>query len=130
MLRHRKAVLSLLALMSFGAGSACAGPAYTVTVVPTLPGDFGGGAISLNASGQVIGSNNTPSGHTAGYLYSNGTMTNLGLLPGGTTCDPQDINASGQIVGFADNAPHSRPGERSEPPIAPNHHDTPLHVVR
>jgi probable HAF family extracellular repeat protein len=31
-------------------------------------------------------------------------MTNLGLLPGGSTCTATGINASGQVVGYADDA--------------------------
>lgn len=82
-------------------GWAWAGPAYTVTVIPSLPGDVLGGAGGLNNAGQVIGGNyNLTTGGEDSYLWSGGTLTNLGYLPGGTTCTANAINDSGQIVGY------------------------------
>ena len=36
------------------------------------------------------------------FLYSNGTMADLGTLPGGSVSAAHGINASGQVVGYAD----------------------------
>jgi probable HAF family extracellular repeat protein len=51
---------------------------------------------AINASGQVTGQNGT-----TGYasLYSGGSESDLGALPGGTTSTGYAINAMGQIVG-------------------------------
>jgi probable HAF family extracellular repeat protein len=79
--------------------------------------DIGPGeGFAINAAGQVtgaMGSNNvvipnypaaiynTPvPGHA--FIYRNGTMTDLGVLPGGTTAAGYAINATGQIVGASD----------------------------
>jgi len=80
--------------------------------------DIGGGeGFAINASGQVTGVLgpipgpvipnypvavlNTPvAGHV--FLYSNGTLTDLGTLPGGTTAAGYAINTTGQIVGASD----------------------------
>ena len=58
--------------------------------------DLGPGqANGLNNLGQVVGQNGA--GHA--MLYSGGTETDLGALPGGTGSFAQSINSSGQIVG-------------------------------
>ena len=44
---------------------------------------------------------NTTASQTHAFLYSNGTMTDLGTL-GGLSSDPYDINDNGQVVGFAE----------------------------
>ena len=48
------------------------------------------------SSGVVVGN----SGNQA-CLYSNGTMTDLGTLPGGSASSAIGINASGQVAGNA-----------------------------
>jgi probable HAF family extracellular repeat protein len=65
---------------------------------------------AINASGQITGAldatpplgtaNAEATGHA--FLYANGTMTDLGVLPGGSLSSGHAINASGQIVGWAD----------------------------
>jgi probable HAF family extracellular repeat protein len=57
----------------------------------------GGAAYAINDAGEVVGV-----GPTAGYLWINGTATNLGNL-GGTsgTTQPTAINASGVVVGYS-----------------------------
>lgn len=59
------------------------------------------GASGINASGQVVGMSTT-SGDTElrAFMYSAGTMTDLGSL-GGRMSGALGINASGQIVGFS-----------------------------
>jgi probable HAF family extracellular repeat protein len=65
----------------------------------------------ISTSGQVVIPNypaayDTPMvGHA--FIYSNGTMTDLGTLPGGTTAAGYAINATGQIVGASDGTGYS-----------------------
>jgi probable HAF family extracellular repeat protein len=56
---------------------------------------------AINASGQVVGYAVLPSNVSHAFLYSGGTMIDLGTL-GGSQSSAQGINASGQIVGFSD----------------------------
>jgi probable HAF family extracellular repeat protein len=51
-------------------------------------------AYDINDLGQVVG---TAGGHA--FLYSGGTMTDLGVLPGASNSRAAGINSSGQIVG-------------------------------
>jgi probable HAF family extracellular repeat protein len=63
----------------------------------------GGGAYAagINASGQVTGCSYTASSvYQHAFLYSNGSMTDLGTLVSGGRCSyGWDINTSGQVVG-------------------------------
>jgi probable HAF family extracellular repeat protein len=59
-------------------------------------------AWAINAGGQVVGDSSTSNGYRHAFLYSNGTMTDLGTLPGGTDCTAYGINAGGQVVGYSD----------------------------
>jgi len=59
-------------------------------------------AYGINDSGQVVGWSDATNWQHA-FLYSNGTMTDLGTL-GGRTSVAWDINDSGQAVGRAETA--------------------------
>ena len=63
------------------------------TVLPTLGGVASSGT-AINNLGQVVGSSETSAGAEDGFLWSNGTMTDLG-----STFSPAAINDSGVIVG-------------------------------
>ncbi len=52
----------------------------------------------INAAGQVMFLANDTSGNSHGYLYSNGHLTDIGTLGGGST-QPAAINDNGVIVG-------------------------------
>jgi probable HAF family extracellular repeat protein len=70
----------------------------------TDPGGFGGDdttATSINDIGQVVGSSEKSDGTARAFLYENGTMSEIGALPGGHTEIAYDINNFGQVVGYA-----------------------------
>lgn len=69
---------------------------YSEGVMTLLDGGSYGYAI--NDNGQITGASNI--GHA--FLYSNGSMTDLGTLGGGAGSSVgNDINASGQVVGYS-----------------------------
>lgn len=72
------------------AGPAWATGGYTITSI-------GLNAVAINDNAQVVGQAG-PGGDNA-YLYSNGTLTALGNLPGGSQGNPTGINIGGQVVG-------------------------------
>ncbi len=72
----------------------------------TLPGDFSSFAVAINSKAQVVGQScNMGFSVCRGFLWQNGVMTDLNtLLPTGSSLHLSaafDINARGQIVGFA-----------------------------
>jgi probable HAF family extracellular repeat protein len=72
----------------------------TVTTLPTLGGSF---AIAgqINEHGQIVGYGNlTTGGPEHPFLYANGTMTDLGLLPGFARGGALGINQNGDITGY------------------------------
>jgi probable HAF family extracellular repeat protein len=77
-----------------GAAGALAPVAYTAMRLPlgVRPGP------AINASGDVVGSAPTASGDAHAFLYSHGTLTDLGTL-GGTSSIAHGVNAGGQVVG-------------------------------
>jgi probable HAF family extracellular repeat protein len=60
-------------------------------------------AAGINDSGQVVGQSENLSGLARAFLYSDGTMIDLGTLPGDNQSIAIAINNSGQIVGFSFN---------------------------
>ena len=63
------------------------------TVLPTLGGGSATGT-AINNNGQVVGTSQTGTGAEDGFLWSNGTMTDLG-----SNFSPAAVNDSGVIVG-------------------------------
>ncbi|MGA2052004.1 MAG: immunoglobulin domain-containing protein, partial [Opitutales bacterium] len=59
-------------------------------------------ALGLNASGQVVGVSITTPGANHAFVWSAGTMTDLGVLPGGSSSEAIGINNAGQITGSGD----------------------------
>ena len=57
-----------------------------------------GRTVGINSSGQVAGSTYTSKGWRA-FVYSDGAMTVLGTLPGGSASEAIGINDSGQVTG-------------------------------
>jgi probable HAF family extracellular repeat protein len=63
------------------------------TVLPTLGGGTSGGT-AISSNGQVVGTAKTSTGAFDGFLWSNGTLTDLG-----PNFSPAAVNASGVVVG-------------------------------
>jgi len=64
----------------------------------TFAGGFNSEAYGINNSGQVVGNARFGGGYEQAFLYSGGTMSNLGNLGGGDS-SATAINNSGQVVG-------------------------------
>ena len=71
-----------------------------VTDLGVLPGDLSSSATGINSAGQVVGWSSDSRSACRAFLYSNGTMTDLGKLNGRSTYATA-INDGGQIVGYA-----------------------------
>ncbi|HTU47995.1 MAG TPA: hypothetical protein VMF91_23250 [Bryobacteraceae bacterium] len=54
---------------------------------------------AINNSGEVAGGYTTANGQLHAFTWSNGTLTDLGTLPGGTWSAAYALNSSGQIAG-------------------------------
>src|SRR4051812_30684197 len=75
---------------------------YEVVDLGTL-GGASSQAYGINQSGKVVGAAAVASGALHAFLYSNGSMTDLGTLGGGTSSIAKAINDSGVVVGVANN---------------------------
>ena len=87
--------ITLLIALSFASLSANAD--YTFSLLDIF-GGTSSYAYGINDSGQIVGSISTTSG-TSATLWSNGTITDLGALGGGSYSTAIGINASGQVSG-------------------------------
>ena len=96
--------MKLLRAMGLVAGlavsSAVAGPAYWPIDLGHL-GRTQTVAKAINDSGQVVGWSKDSAGRMQAFAWSNGTMTGLGFLPGGTSSVANAINNAGEISGEA-----------------------------
>jgi len=74
----------------------------------TLPGDVASVAVGMNDRGQVVGVSFDASGNLRGFLWQNGTMTDLNtLIPADSPLFllfADIINSRGEIVGFGVNS--------------------------
>src|SRR5260221_11602709 len=87
-----------------------------MTDIGTLPGDGQAELYNINNINQIVGwsyPTSSPAGNCRiasgdcpyhAFLYSGGTFTPLGTLPGGTQSKALDINDNGQIVGSSNTA--------------------------
>jgi probable HAF family extracellular repeat protein len=100
MFRRWAIVLGILCVALWGVRSATAGVMYNVTDLGAL-GNHASGAYDVNANGQIVGFSYTDSGAQHVFLYSNGAMTDLGILSGYSAIAECRINAVGQVAGYA-----------------------------
>lgn len=70
-----------------------------VTNLGTLPGGRQSWAFGINNKGQVVGLSDDANLQTQGFIWQNGTMTQLPSL--GPVTVAQDLNEAGQIVGVS-----------------------------
>jgi probable HAF family extracellular repeat protein len=77
--------------------SAASAQQYTVTDLGTLGGDLTV-AKGINAAGEVAGLSIQPGGSRA-FLWTQGAMRDLGVLPGYTSCAAFAINDRSEVVG-------------------------------
>src|SRR5437764_598484 len=76
-------------------------PLYEITNLGTLGGPFPySSAADVNDKGQVAGATYNEISETA-FLYSDGSMKDLGALEGGRWSAGAGINATGQVVGVS-----------------------------
>ena len=76
-------------------------PVYTITDLGMLPGATGVSAYGLNDEGDVVGWSGNAT-LTTGFIWSGGSMRNVGSLPGGNPGSLLwTINGLGQAVGVA-----------------------------
>jgi probable HAF family extracellular repeat protein len=71
-----------------------------MTALPTLGGNDGE-AQGINDSDEIVGYSKLASGENRAVRWANGTVTNLGTLPGMVNSNAVAINSSGQIVGWS-----------------------------
>ncbi|HLJ95009.1 MAG TPA: hypothetical protein VKU02_17670, partial [Gemmataceae bacterium] len=76
-----------------------------MTDMGTLAGMTGGfsEALAINDAGQIVGASSTANGNMHAFLFSNGTMTDLGTL-GGSSSTADAVNNLGGIAGYATTA--------------------------
>ncbi|MEH2168366.1 MAG: hypothetical protein V7K41_17280 [Nostoc sp.] len=118
-----------------------------VTDLGTLFGDSDSHATAINDSGAIVGHSYFPKSYEyiipgGGYgsdyteidyfstddafLYQNGQITDLGILPGDTSSEAHGINNSGQVVGYSynpeDSYANASPLKSGNPPtrLAPS----------
>mgnify|MGYP002346956449 CR=1 FL=1 len=93
-------LINLLAIVP----AASAAPVYNVTDLGVLPGSIGSRPSDLNNNGQIVGAI-SPGGTWYSFLYSGGTMTNIGTLPAPYNVGSFafDVNNLGQVAGQSNN---------------------------
>lgn len=74
---------------------------YALTNLGTLGGTYVT-VNAVNAGGQATGYSSTTGNQAShAFIYSKGTMQDLGTIPGGSSSFGQGINAGGQVTGYA-----------------------------
>jgi probable HAF family extracellular repeat protein len=81
------------------AGQAHAVPAYTAIPLGSL-GGFGSSGYAVNDQGQVAGWAQRADGDVHAFLYSDGSMHDLGVLGTGSVSYGRAVNSVGQVAGY------------------------------
>jgi probable HAF family extracellular repeat protein len=115
--RHCVSILSVLYVLSSAVEIVSAAPTYTVTKVNMMPGYISGSGhiangFDINNSGQVVGSAGPQNdyGYARAFLWSGGSMKDIGALPGFNRSGAHAINSIGQIVGNCANSSNTDRG--------------------
>ncbi len=75
---------------------------YYNGTITHIPGTYFGHAYAINNAGQVVGIlNSRADGKNPGFIYSDGTTTDIGSLAVGFGATPNAINNAGLVVGEA-----------------------------
>ncbi len=92
--------ITVVAILVISQTASAATKEYSYVDLGTLGGTFSE-AYNVNRFGQVVGCSTTASSEVERpFLWSNGVMTDLGVLPGATSSCAVDINDAGQVVGY------------------------------
>ncbi len=89
------------AIAAAGLSAACAlahDPGYVAIDLGTL-GGARSMALGINKSNEVVGAAQTPDGLWHAFLWADGRMTDLGVLPGFDESYAQAVNVTRQVVG-------------------------------
>jgi probable HAF family extracellular repeat protein len=99
----------ILVSVLLAVSSTFAAPTYSITDLGTLGGSFSD-AYGVNDAGQVVGYSTLAVSGVRGFLWSGGSLTDLGTLPGSTNSYGTDLNEAGQVVGYStfQDSNHSR----------------------
>jgi probable HAF family extracellular repeat protein len=98
--RHLGALIPAVVFTCLGLPVHVLAADYTLTDLGTLTGDDYSCGYGINASGQVTGESVTTGVDGHAFLYDGTSMQDLGTL-GGTDSFGQDVNDSGQVVGWS-----------------------------
>ena len=102
MMARRRVALAIAVAWSLAGHGAGGQTPYYVTDLGTVPGYnvFGGMAISANGQVAVEATLSNDSGDVDhAFLYSNGSLTDLGMAPGFFQSYATGVNSGGQVVG-------------------------------
>src|SRR5688572_13601405 len=97
--RHKRFLIAILLLA--GSASAAAQGRTTLTGLGFLePGAQFSRAFAINDAGQATGIAGLANGQGRAFLYSGGSMLDLGTF-GGTASAGEAVNAAGMVAGWA-----------------------------
>ena len=90
--------LAMCGLLVVSGAPLGSGPMYTIIDLGTL-GGLSSTALGINNLSQVVGGADLANGKRHAFLWQNGTMTDLGTLPGDQYTEAWDVNNNGVVCG-------------------------------